>query len=91
MTADLTLLSRGVSQPREGDRFTSSSHGRRDESIRMSNPYSSVRRGGRGEVRGVVVLHCGVSGNGYGTSNFAEVEGYGNNCQGDLEYILTWI
>lgn len=40
--ADLTLTSRGESQPRDGERFTSSSHGFRDESIKMSKPYSSA-------------------------------------------------
>ena len=40
--ADLTLTSRGESQPRDGERFTSSSQGFRDESIKMSKPYSSA-------------------------------------------------
>jgi hypothetical protein len=36
--ADFTRTSRGESQPRDGDKFTSSSHGFRVESIKMSKP-----------------------------------------------------
>lgn len=39
--ADLTLVSSGVSQFSDGDRFTSNNQGLSSESIRMSNPYSS--------------------------------------------------
>lgn len=39
--ADFTLVSSGVSQFSDGDRFTSSNQGLSSESIRMSNPYNS--------------------------------------------------
>ena len=42
-SADLTLVSRGVSQPNEGERFTSSNHGFNSESIRISKPYNSEK------------------------------------------------
>lgn len=40
--ADFNLTSSGLSQFKEGDRFTSSNHGFRFESIRISNPYNST-------------------------------------------------
>jgi hypothetical protein len=36
--ADFNRTSRGLSQPRDGDRFTSNSHGFKLESIKISNP-----------------------------------------------------
>lgn len=39
--ADFNRTSNGVSQPNDGDKFTSNSHGFKFESIRISNPYSS--------------------------------------------------
>jgi hypothetical protein len=40
--ADLTLTTRGESQLQDGERFISSSHGLRDESIKMSKPNISA-------------------------------------------------
>lgn len=39
--ADFIRMSKGVSTPKDGDRFTSRSQGFRDESIKISNPYNS--------------------------------------------------
>lgn len=40
--ADFKRTSKGVSQPSEGDRFTSRSHGFSSWSMRISNPYNST-------------------------------------------------
>lgn len=42
--ADFNLTSNGESQPKDGVKFTSSSHGFRQSSIRMSNPNNSIKK-----------------------------------------------
>lgn len=39
--ADFKRISNGESQPNDGDKFTSSNHGFKSESMRTSKPYSS--------------------------------------------------